>query len=365
MQESLLRGNTSRLPFAKLLLALFQEEESGYLRIKKDKLDKNLYLEKGEIAAVRSLLPEKDFLKALVEKNLLDKKSLSRSESFASQNKSNLTKALLELDIFSPSELWKLMKEFLKADILPLFDWSDGEYTFDPENIPKGSDILFRLPTLNFILQGIRAMENHEIIQAHIPQENSAVSVVRPCSLNPNELEPPEHYLLKIIEKNNDLKTIYESSELGRKETQKILFSLITLGLVASPQQPSKEKMPDKSTQAELAKILEAFNSKCTHIYKYISKEIGPVALNVLEKCQQEIRGHLSSASQKIKLRPDGGIDMNSLLKTSLWSEEQKKNLIKDLNEILAAEVLAVKKNLGNAHESALVKNLEKIGEWN
>jgi hypothetical protein len=33
------------------------------------------------------------------------------------------------------------------------------------------------------------------------------------------------------------------------------------------------------------------------------------------------------------------------------------------LNEILTAEVLAVKKALGNAHEAGVIKSLERIGE--
>ena len=55
---------------------------------------------------------------------------------------------------------------------------------------------------------------------------------------------------------------------------------------------------------------------------------------------------------------------MDSLLKAkiSLFSEEDRKVLLRDLNEILAAEVLAVKKTLGNEHESALIENLKEQG---
>jgi hypothetical protein len=38
-------------------------------------------------------------------------------------------------------------------------------------------------------------------------------------------------------------------------------------------------------------------------------------------------------------------------------------NLLRDLNEILISEILAVKKNLGHEHEAILINNLERIGE--
>lgn len=367
MEESRFRGKLADIPFAQLLFHIWKSEKSGYLKISKEKSTKRFYIESGRIAVELSSFPEKDFLQTLADKNLLNSSSLAMCRSFASQNNSTLIKALLELNTFSPSRLWKLLEAFLIREIQPLFDWADGEYSLNSENLPQNSEILLRIQTLNFILRGVRKMKNIDVIKAHLPVEDSAVHALKPSHLNQIELEPPEKYLLHMIEEATELKTIYERSELGKKETQRILFGLLSLSLIGFPQEKTQENAPQKSTQARILKILDAFNSKCSYIYKYISKEIGPVALNVLEKCQEEIMPCLSLPFQKIKLRADGRMDISPLLQANMgiWSEEDKKNLIKDLNEILAAEVLAVKKTLGNEHEAVLVKNLEKIGEWN
>jgi hypothetical protein len=47
----------------------------------------------------------------------------------------------------------------------------------------------------------------------------------------------------------------------------------------------------------------------------------------------------------------------------NLFTEETRKSFIRVLNEILAGEVLAVKKALGNAHEAGVIESLERIGE--
>lgn len=364
MEETGLQGNLTEIPFAQLLFRCWQREKSGCLKIKKDEVEKRLYLEKGEIAIRQGSFPEKDFFQNLVERNILSSSSRKEHEIFASQNESSLIKALMELGTFSPPELWELMEIFFKEDLFPVFDWSQGEYFFDSADLPIESGLLFSVQTLNFILEGVRKMKNLDLIKAHIPLEDRAIQILKPRYRSQIKLEPPEKYLLDVIDEKNEIRAISESSELGEKETQKTLFALSSLNIIGPPQESAKESFSQESTPAGFNKTSDAFNEKCIYIYKYISKEIGPVALNVLEKCLEEIKDHLSPLSQRIELGSDGRIKMDSLLKakTSLFSEANRKVLLRDLNEILAAEVLAVKKTLGNEHERALVENLKRQG---
>jgi hypothetical protein len=364
MEETGLQGNLAEIPFALLLFRCWKGERFGCLKIKNDEVEKRLYLEKGKIRVKKDSFPEKDFLQNLVKKNLLHPSLLKEHENFASQNKSSLIKASIEIRTFSPSELWELMEIFIKEDLFPVFDWSQGEYVLDSADPPMESGVLFSIQTLNFILEGVRQMKNFDLIKDHIPPENTTIQILESDYQNQIKLEPPEKYLLDVIDKKNDVRTIYESSELGVSETQKTLFAFSSIGIIGAPQESPKESLSQERAPAGFNKTLDAFNEKCIYIYKYISKEIGPVALNVLRKCLDEIKGHLSPLSQRIEIGPDGRIQMDSLLraKTSLFSEENRKVLLRDLNEILAAEVLTVKKTLGNEHERALVENLKRQG---
>ncbi len=362
MAETDLQGNLNEIPFVQLLFRIWQREKSGCLKIKKDKVEKRLYLEKGEITVKQASFSERDFLQNLVEKNLIDSSSLNKHEGFAAQNESTLIKALIELGTFPPVQLWELMEVFFKEDLYPVFDWVQGEYFFDSDDLSKEPGILFRIQAISFILQGTRKMKNYDLIRANVPPEDSIIQILQPLYQGQLKLEPPETYLLNMINEKKELKTIYELSELGERETQKTLFTLLSLGMVGAPQKSAKESFPQESTPVEFDKTVDIFNEKCIYIYKYISKEIGPVAQNVLRKCLEEIKDHLSPLSQGIGLAADGKIKMDSLLKAkaSLLNDEDKKVLLKDLNEILAAEVLAVKKTLGNDHERALIENLKR-----
>jgi len=62
---------------------------------------------------------------------------------------------------------------------------------------------------------------------------------------------------------------------------------------------------------------------------------------------------------------PDGRVELRSPLKVSanISGDETRLGMLRSMDEILAAEVLVVKKTLGPEQESALVRSLERIGE--
>ncbi len=365
MEDFRHQGNLKDIPFPHLLFRLWQSEKSGCLKVKNAESEKHLYFSKGNIAVDRGFFPGKQFLKVQVEKNILDLTLVEECERFANQNKCTLVKAFHELGSFSPSQIWKLMEDYIKTNFFPLFDCWQAEYLFESGYLPRLTEVLFTIPSLGFILQGIRQMTDYELIKTHIPQENESVQISSPEYLTSLNLDSPEKYVLASLEKSKSLKNVYNLSELGERQTQKIIFAIYSLGLIEPSQKKTQEDIRKHRSPLEMDKVLEAFNQKFSYIYKFISKKLGPVAYNVIEKCLEETKPHLSSLFQNIKFDNEGKIEKHSLLKSniSLINGETRINLIKDLNEILASEVLAVKKNLGNEHETLLIKNLEKIGE--
>jgi hypothetical protein len=210
-------------------------------------------------------------------------------------------------------------------------------------------------------------MQNEALLKTLAPQESKTVERLIPESPESIVLSAPESYVLSLINKPKSLKHVYHTSELGTAETQRVILILISLGFLGFPQKKTSGQASAEIPKSEIFRTLELFNEKCSFIFKYISKEIGPVALNILEKCLEDTKPSLSPLFEKARLGPDGKVEINSILKggLSLSREEFKIQVLNGLNDILVAEVLAVKKTLGNEHESTLVNHLKKIGEWN
>ncbi len=70
MEESRFQGNLADIPFAQLLFSIWQREKSGCLKIRKDKVEKRLHLERAKIVLKQGAFSEKDFLQSLAEKTL-------------------------------------------------------------------------------------------------------------------------------------------------------------------------------------------------------------------------------------------------------------------------------------------------------
>jgi len=84
------------------------------------------------------------------------------------------------------------------------------------------------------------------------------------------------------------------------------------------------------------------------------------VAFNLLEKSYRETQDSLDPIFRNLEIKPDGSFEPRAMLKISLNSLDQreKKIILRGFDEILAAELLLVKKTLGNQHEENLVKLL-------
>ena len=78
-----------------------------------------------------------------------------------------------------------------------------------------------------------------------------------------------------------------------------------------------------------------------------------------------EVRPRLAPPLQGLEIRSDGRVELKPFPVVALNSlhPDSRRALLDILSEILVAEVLAVKKTLGNDHEAAVVKGLERIGE--
>ena len=68
MEECGFQENLADIPFAPLLFSIWQREKYGCLKLRKNKVEKRLCLEKGKIVVKRGTFPEKDSLKKLVKK---------------------------------------------------------------------------------------------------------------------------------------------------------------------------------------------------------------------------------------------------------------------------------------------------------
>lgn len=349
--------------FPQILISSWESKNTGRLLLKSKAKQKTIHLKEGDIAIGKTSFDNMSFFQYLSAKKMIESSLVKEYKNQSQKNKAFPLAFLLDSETLSPIQLWNHMETFAKEELFPFFNLFPIEYSFTAEAAPEDSAILFTLSTFGLLHEGAYHVRNIEIINAHIPKETESIQRLSSEKSDLIQLDPFEKYVLKIFENKNNLEEVYASSVLGLELTKKVIFALLILGFIGSSPMTTPNKPLQEFSAAELHKIFDSFNAKCSYIFKYVSKELGPVALNLLEKSIEDIKPHLSPQFQNIRLNMNGKIELQSVLRSNviLSDGRARLRLIKSLNEILTAEMLAVKKTLGSESESILVKNLEKI----
>ena len=366
MMHTPLQGEFAETPFPQVLALIWREERSGFLRIQRGSAERSFCFENGGLAVERSAFDEHGFLLSLATLGLIQPDDVARSGAASRESGMDPLRALVESGVLAPARLLKLVEDFSIGETFPVFDWPEGAYGFEPGQPRPGTLLVRDIPLPGLILEGIRRMGNFELIEAHLPSTGETVQGLPSRANELPELAAPERYLLGAAAASGSVGELCASSVLGERETKRALFALLSLGVLGTSKVTAKNNKPlPEFSLGDVDRLFVAFNDRCSFIYKYISKEIGPVALNVIEKSLDEIKGRIDPLFQSCELKPDGRIELRTLLKKNLGisSDEGKRSILRSFDEVLAAEVLAVKRTLGNGHESALVKGLGRIGD--
>jgi hypothetical protein len=365
MADEIWHGNLAVTPFPQLLFRLWEKRNTGHLSIQAEGVERSVFFVKGDPALVEGCFSNEQFLAKLLSAKVLTALQAEECAHYARERNISLPRSLIEQEIVASPLIWGALAEFWWEEIGAVFDWPRADLTFHIGAIVQDSQVYAIFPAPTVILRGIRRMKNQSLIEASLPAETEFLQILSPAHSDHLHLAPSEKHVLRVLRQSPRLGDLYALSQTGKRETQKVVLSFLTLGLAGVTPASGASKAPPEMSSAGLEKIWNGFNDKCSYIHKYISKEIGPVGLSVLEKALEEVRARLAPPFQGLELRADGRVEFSPfpLMSLPLFTEETRKNFIHLLNEVLAAEVLAVKKALGNTHEAAVVRNLEKIGE--
>lgn len=324
------------------------------------------FLSNGNIVLTVKEIRQPDFYKYLLYEQDLSDKEKVKLERLLNQEKNSPLKILTDDFSFSSKKVWSILMNFIHFKLIPCFDWAEGNFILSPGQLPKTSEILLKFSLLDLIRQGIYSIKNKSIIQQHLPGENETLDIA-PLE-NPEQYsgEMQEKYILSLIQSHKTVGQLRSVSQLSINESLRILFLLINTGVVKYSENKSLQLKEHTSYQVDVANIICSFNEKFNYIFKYLSKEVGPVASKIVEKSIQETKPNLPPLFSNLQFTPEGKLELNRHLKGNIGfiNDEKLPDLIEGLNEILVSLIFSVKRTLGNEHESALVKNLLSVGKW-
>ncbi|MGB9006912.1 MAG: DUF4388 domain-containing protein [Candidatus Aminicenantales bacterium] len=362
MDEVPAQGSLLDTPLPLVLYRLWEQKKTGRLVLHGRKEARRLFLHKGLLALAKEALDEDEFLKFLTRQGRLTPALQRRCKVQARSKDDTILKILPETGRLPAPLVWREMELFFLESLTELFEWPDGGYDFSPASTLDLDLLLSGIFTPDAVLQAIRRMTRLEAAYLWLGRKAESWQAFYPSHLSPAALEPHERYILSLLARERSLEELGELSQLVESQTHKVLYSLACTGAAGPALPRTRSKTPTDFSFIDYDKILAAFRDKTAVIFRYISKEVGPVAASIMNKGLEEVNAWLGPNFPRITLNPDGCPELKPFLRahSGLFREDDARNLSRILDEILAALVLMVKRTLGNEHEAALIRALER-----
>ncbi len=357
-----LRGRLSVVSFPQLLAFLHSSERTGVLSLVNAGVRKSVYFKDGKVVFAGSSLTQDRMGEVLLRGG-----KISADEYLRLSNRirggQRLGKALVEGRVLSPKDLWWAIEQQIREIVWSMFTWEDGFFQFDEDDRPAREKITVDLDVDSLILEGIRRVDSGGSIRHHFSPTDFVLEKTGKDS--PLELEPHEKHVLDLVEEQCTVDDVCRESEIGEVETRKVIHTFLSVGvLLAGRREASLDR--EVGDSEDYADVIEVYNEMYRHLFRHMSGEVGPIAEIILEKYLNELKERPNSIFDRVRLNRDGTLDPQQLEKNILDIEEaprRRDDLIEALNELLYAELLAVKRTLGASHESQLIQVFREMRE--
>jgi hypothetical protein len=316
----------------------------------------------------QSSLVEDSLGHLLLQRGIITAAQLQKSRERMKRKPCRQGRALLEMGLLTPEQLWSEVAAQLRAIVFSLFPLRAGRYDIGGRSENGRENIQLALPVATAILEGVRQIGDKEFIESRFG-EGALLYPAPDRAIGPVALKPHEAHVLSLVADAASISDIVEQSELLRFDTLKVLYALLQLGMICDRKQtgraPTPHALPNPPTTfTSFDEVLQHYNAKFETIYRVLSKEIGPVAHSILTDAITSVLESIPPCFQALAIRPDGRIDEKSVLK-SVWYENFSENsgeFLRGLEEILYAEIYAVKRHLGKEHEASILKWIRNSG---
>jgi hypothetical protein len=355
-----LRGRLSQVGLPQVLSYLEVSKRTGVLSMVNAGIHKSVYFREGKVVFAASSVTQDRLGEVLLRGGKISADEYLRLASHI-RGGQRLGKALVEGGVLSPKDLWWAIEQQVREIVWSLFSWEDGYFHFEENDRPEREKITVDLGVEKLIIEGIRRIDGSGAIRKHfIPVDSILITTDKAAPL---ELEPHEKHVIDLVNDERTVADVCEESEIGESETRKVLHTFLSVGTLGSKGAKEAPLAREIEEGEDYVGMVELYNEMYRHLFRHMSGEVGPIAEIILEKYLNELKEQPGSLFQRVRLRRDGSLDPQQLEKNVLQSEsEQRKDLlIEALNELLYAELLAVKRTLGASHESQLIQIFRKM----
>ena len=269
-----LEGSLKDFGLADIFQLIYVQKKTGILKIKNAKNEAKVLFENGlVVTADGSNLEETNKIgKVLLRTGQISEDQLKQALLTQRQTKEKIGIILFEMGAVNKEDLTKALGLHVKESVFSLFQWKEGHYSFEPSDISYERDYWFPINTEFLIMEGVRRIDEWPHIEKKIPNQSLVFEKIKEMedkikiaksdedSVDSMFAEPKkeegihitqeEMKLFSLIDGQQDVRQLIDTSNLGEFETCKALSNLLTADLIVQISSTDPEKIKTEKIRA-------------------------------------------------------------------------------------------------------------------
>jgi len=231
-----IKGSLSEATLADVIQLLSFSDKSGCLSVTDGKNFGNIFIKNGRIIYA-TLLNRKDRLgDLLLRKQKIDDSVLKQALEVQKKKKRRLGEILVEIDAITIESLEEELKEQIAETIFTMLTWDSGYFNFEADLLPGPEEFIVQLSPQEILLEGARRIDEWRKIENKLPPFETILVLKGDASGIP--LTVQEQKTINLIDGARTIDEILKLSEYDFFETCRIIYGLLSAGLLEKPEKP-------------------------------------------------------------------------------------------------------------------------------
>lgn len=228
-----LKGNLETFFLINVMQLLCNEQKTGILQVTDGNNEVKVIINEGTIMYAMGTQKEFRLGSFLKNEGLISEELLQKSLEEGKEKQMALGKIMVENGYISQKELKEATGKQVKELLYSMFLWEKGNFEYKDATLNLKGMIVVPLNTMNLILEASRRIDEMSVLKKQIPEDEMKFKLSEKI-LNKEDviLNLNEWYILSIIDSNRTVRQVIEKSGYDEYRVYKILFSLISYGLI-------------------------------------------------------------------------------------------------------------------------------------
>lgn len=235
-----IKGSLSEASFSDVLQLIAFSNKAGCLSVTDGKNFGNVFIKDNGIIYA-NLINRRDRLgDVLVSQKKITEGILEDALTKQRKEKKRLGEVLIEMSAITRQDLDYFLKYQIEEVVHTMLTWETGYFSFEPELLPPAEEFSVFISPEEVLLEGARRIGEWKRLEGKMPP---AEIVLKAKSLDKSlNLTDKEKRVLSLINGQRSLDEILKLSEFDFFETSRIVYGLLSAGILEKPEAAPVEK---------------------------------------------------------------------------------------------------------------------------